>query len=91
METSRSKNTNTTIKICLIMKYIGLINKYIISRRDGTPIDPEDEYFVLKVSGKGDPIHIAACRKAVIAYAEAIKDHLPILSEDLIYRYKPLL
>lgn len=65
----------------------GLYGKYIVKRTDGTPIDPGNEYLVLKVKGHGDPKHIAACRKGAIAYAEAIKDHLPELANDIIKRY----
>jgi hypothetical protein len=51
-------------------------------------VDPNAEYFVLRLdSGGSDPKHIAACRKAVLAYAEAIKDHIPKLAADLIERY----
>lgn len=65
----------------------GLYGKYIITRLDGTPIDPENEYFILKVAGNGDPEHMKACRAAVLKYAEEIKDHLPELSKDLIDKY----
>lgn len=51
-------------------------------------VDPEAEYFVMRLdSGGKDRKHIAACRKAVLTYAEEIKDHLPELSKDLIERY----
>lgn len=36
------------------MKGIGLYCKYILERADGTPIEPGNEYFILKVAGKGD-------------------------------------
>jgi hypothetical protein len=52
------------------------------------PVDKDAEYFVLRLDDKGsDPKHIAACRKAVLTYAEEIKDHLPELSKDLKERY----
>lgn len=51
-------------------------------------IDEGSEYFVMRLdNGGNDQIHINACRKAVIYYAELIKDHLPELSKDLIKRY----
>lgn len=51
-------------------------------------VDPESEYFILRLDHKQkDPKHREACIKAVLCYAEAIKDHLPQLSEDLIKRY----
>lgn len=65
----------------------GLYQKYNISRTDGKPIDPENEYFILKVAGKGDPNHIEACRKAVVSYAVNIEPYLPELAKDLIDRY----
>lgn len=65
----------------------GLHQKYHISRTDGQPIDPENEYFILKVAGKGDQKHIEACRKAVIAYAVNIEPHFPELAKDLIDKY----
>ena len=69
------------------MKGKGLYNKYNISRTDGTPIDPNDEYFVLKVNGNGDVNHLEASRKGVLAYAEAIKPYLPELSIELENKY----
>lgn len=65
----------------------GLYMKYFISKIDGTPVDPNNEYFILKLSGEGDEHHINACKTAVLAYAEAIRDHSPKLAEDLINRY----
>ena len=66
----------------------GLYGKYKIQRTDGKPIDPENEYFVLKVKGVGDKKHIAACRKAVITYAEEMRWELPELANDLFVRYE---
>jgi hypothetical protein len=66
----------------------GLHQRYIISKTSGEPVDECAEYFVLRLDKKGDdPIHIAACRQAVLAYAEAIKGHIPELSIDLKQRY----
>jgi len=66
----------------------GLHQRYIVSKPSGKPIDPNAEYFVLRVDKNGsDPKHRAACRKAVLSYARAIRDHLPELSKDLIERY----
>ncbi|MCK5614170.1 hypothetical protein KAR91_70550 [Candidatus Pacearchaeota archaeon] len=51
-------------------------------------VDDGSEYFVMRLDdGGSDPIHIQACRNAVLHYAEEIKDHLPELSKDLIERY----
>jgi len=67
----------------------GLHNRYIVKKVSGEPIDDKAEYFILRLDKYGDdPKHIAACRKAILTYAEEIKDHLPKLSADLIERYK---
>lgn len=69
----------------------GLHMRYIVSKTNGQPIDDNAEYFVLRLDkGGSDPKHIEACRKAVLAYAEEIRDHLPELSDDLINRYSEL-
>jgi len=66
----------------------GLHQRYIVSKANGDTMNPNAEYFILRVDPYGsDPKHIAACRKAVICYANEIKDHLPELSKDLIERY----
>lgn len=64
----------------------GLHQRYIVSKADGTPIDPEAIYFVLRIDGEGDdPIHIAACVNAVNEYCNtlAANKHLPKLVDDL--------
>ena len=64
---------------------LGLINKYIIFKSDGRPVDSKAEYFVLRYDeNQRDKIHMQACRKALKVYAEEIKDHLPALSQDLL-------
>lgn len=65
----------------------GLHNKYVISRTDGTPINPNNVYFILKLEGEGDQIHMKACRKAVLKYADEIESHIPQLAKDLRERY----
>ncbi len=51
-------------------------------------LEPGEEYFLLRLDENGkDHIHRNACRKAVLHYADLIKDHLPELSKDLIERY----
>lgn len=66
----------------------GLHQRYNLNKCNGKPIDQDAEYFVLRVDWNGkDPKHIKACRKAILTYAENIKDHLPELAEDLIERY----
>ena len=66
----------------------GLLKKYVISKTNGKSIDEKAEYFVLRLDyGGSDEKHIDACRKAILTYANEIKNHLPELSKDLINRY----
>ncbi len=67
----------------------GLINKYVISKRDGSEMDPNAEYFVLRVDPHepDDPNHYHACMMALIEYAYTIEPHLPQLSKELKERY----
>lgn len=66
----------------------GLYYKYYIEKVNGEPVDRDTEYFILRLDKHGKDIkHLEACRKAVLVYAEEIKDHLPKLSADLIERY----
>jgi hypothetical protein len=55
---------------------------------DLVPMEPGFEGFVLRLDEGGDSKHVEACRKAVLTYAEEIKDYLPQLSKDLFDRYK---
>ena len=52
------------------------------------PLDDGFEGFVLRLDKGGDPKHVEACRKAVLKYAEEIKDYLPELSKDLVDKYE---
>lgn len=58
----------------------GLYQKYIIQKADGTPIDEEAEYFVLRLDK--DPV----ARVAVMKYAEEIKKDNPQLWRDIFVR-----
>ena len=52
------------------------------------PCDPKAEYFVLRLDEhSSDKNHLAACRKAIITYANEIAPFLPQLSKDLLERY----
>jgi len=67
----------------------GLYNRYQVLKRDGHT-DHDAEYFVLRLDdGGSDPVHVAACRKAVLKYADEIEDHLPKLAADIRSRYTP--
>ena len=66
------------------LKERGLIGKYYLEKANGKPIDPEAKYFILRYDDKGnDPIHISACQKALAVYANEIRNHLPVLANDL--------
>lgn len=66
----------------------GLHQRYEIYKSSGEPVDPNAEYFVLRLDlGGNDPKHIQACRQAIRTYAVAIQDHLPVLANDLLARY----
>ena len=69
------------------MNQVGLTNKYIIAKTDGSPVDPKAEYFVLRLDEGCEPSHRNACRSAIAAYAKAIENHLPELAKDLHERY----
>lgn len=65
----------------------GLHKRYEISKIDGTPVDDEAEYFVLRLDNMGDPEHVAASRRAIAEYANAIEHTMPMLAHDLRARY----
>lgn len=77
-----------------IQKIVGIKNpdgpfsSFIDPEFELKEVDKRSEYFVMRLdNGGSDPIHIQACRNAVLHYAKEIKDHLPELSKDLIERY----
>ena len=52
------------------------------------PVDSDADYFVLRLDeNQKDKVHMNACRRAVLLYAQLIKEHLPQLSKDLIEKY----
>jgi len=66
----------------------GLHKRYIVKKRNRSPINPKAEYFVLRVDVYGSDIdYVNACRKAVMAYADAIEKHIPKLAAELRERY----
>lgn len=68
----------------------GLHRRYDVRKADGTPVDPNAEYFVLRLDEGGkDPAHVAASRKALMTYADEIEKHLPQLAADLRARCAP--
>lgn len=67
----------------------GLKIKYHITKADGTPVDEQGVYFVLKLNSDNNA-HASACIAGARAYAEAIKDTLPRLAEDLLWKCKEI-
>lgn len=57
-----------------------LTRKYLVSRPDGTPIEDQDAFFVLKLSTD------SAARDAAREYARNIRRYNPLLARDLIRR-----
>lgn len=67
---------------------MGLHHRYNVKKADGTPVDPENEYFLLKLKGKGSKGHIEASRKAILKYADEIEFHKPKLANDIREKYQ---
>lgn len=68
----------------------GLHKKYFIQKINENGLEPLDkgfEGFVLRLDEGGDKKHVDACRKAILTYAEEIKNYLPELSKDLFEKY----
>lgn len=57
-----------------------LYNKYRIEKADGSPVDPNADYFVLRLDK--DPHALVAAR----AYAKSIELEDEDLAKDLIFR-----
>lgn len=71
----------------------GLYGKYHITKADGSAVDKNAEYFVLRLDSndtQGIPeiiAHRIASRNAIVKYAELVKDELPQLSKELLEKY----
>lgn len=57
--------------------------KYKLEKADGSPVDPNGEYFVLKLNSK-DIHHRKASCDALKAYAESIMDVSPRFAGQLM-------
>lgn len=55
----------------------GVYGKYVISKSDGSPVDPEACYFVLRLDV--DP----AARAAMLVYAEAVRPENEEMAGDI--------
>ena len=66
----------------------GLKQEYVVEKADGSEIDHDGFYFVLKIGGKlenpFDHANNKASIKALYTYADSIGDILPKLSQDII-------
>ncbi len=68
----------------------GYHKRFQLKKIDGKAVDKNAEYFVLRLDDGGfDPHHIAASRRALMAYATTMKRYMPELSYDLIKRFGP--
>lgn len=71
----------------------GLHLKYFISKVNGKPVDEEAEYFVLRLDppkitdSEETKAHRAACKSAVIKFAQEILKTNSKLCIDLLNRY----
>lgn len=62
----------------------GIIDKYVLYRRDGKPMNGDARFFCLRLDiNQRDKHHLLACRKAIRVYADAIRPHLPVLANDI--------
>lgn len=55
----------------------GILNKYIVTKTDGSPVDPNARYFVLRIDTD------EAARSAALTYATAIEAADPVLADQL--------
>lgn len=68
----------------------GLHLRYIVTKASGEPVDPRAEYFVLRTDRHAsDQRHAAACRKALLTYADEIEPFLPQLAAELRAKHGP--
>lgn len=65
----------------------GLYGKYIITKASGKPLARGYEAIVLRID---DGRYVEACRAGVIAFAEAVRDENPLLSNDIQHRIMEL-
>lgn len=55
----------------------GLYSKYIVSKADGSPVDPKAQYFVLRIDTD------KAARRGALEYSDAIERTMPELAADI--------
>ena len=64
----------------------GLKLKYFLTKVDGSPVDSDADYFILKLNSK-TRWHREASIKAILAYADSVQPDAPLLAEDIIKKY----
>jgi hypothetical protein len=64
------------------MAKIGLFGKYLLAKSDGTEIEPESKYFVLRYDSKAASGEVS--RIALVEYCERIKNDMPDLASELM-------
>ena len=64
----------------------GLKLKYLLTKVDGSPVGPDGDYFIIKLNSK-TRWHQEASIKAILAYAESVKNDAPQLAVDIITKY----
>lgn len=67
----------------------GLMNKYILSKANGNPVDPHSEYFILKLDSGAEANFRRASRLALQTFCHEIRNVNPALAKDLEDRYLP--
>ena len=61
----------------------GLYGKYIISKASGKPLAPGFYAIVLRIDGGQ---YVNACWAGALAFAEAVRDENPVLSNDIQHK-----
>ena len=59
----------------------GLYRKYVVTKANGKPIDPNAEFLVLRLDGGQ---YVTACRDAARRFAASVERQNSVLSRDII-------
>lgn len=88
---SRKQNPDGLHQRFVIRKIVPTVSSRAKYEQKTVAMPKDNEYFILRLDlnnvMRRDMAHVTACRVAINAYAEAIKETLPKLSEDLKERY----
>lgn len=66
----------------------GYHRRYVVLHADETATDPQAEYFVLRLDADGAVTHVAASKKALAVYADAIEGEHPRLAVTIRTRHQ---